>query len=425
MQLAAWDALHCLDRVAHQVEQNLLNLDAVRQDEFGCRIELVGDADINFPCADQGQRSGFLDQRRQTFDLPLALASRDEVAKVANDISGPQGLFRCFFDGLPQHRRVLFRALFEKPPAAFEVIRNGRERLVDFMCQRRGHFAERGKPRHMEKLLLLLLYSGFRLVAFGQVAAEAGKEAAGPGMHLTNRKFHGKGRAILAHSRHRAAEPDDPALSGSKVAVQIGVMLFAIGRRHQQTDILTEDFAGLVTEQCFGSRAEGLNTALFVDDDHCVGHRRQDRAQMIFAQSKGGVCIGKLADVRAFDKNSRDATIVGLDRLIDEIEDMLSGRLVILVAKSDFHPPANIGFTSCVYLVQQFIEALAFKLGQSLAYRLSNDLPFTDQALIGGIGQFEDMTRLTHQRHEPRGPLEHQGEPVVIGRGRPFTASAG
>jgi len=69
-------------------------------------------------------------------------------------------------------------------------------------------------------------------------------------------------------------------------------MLATIGRRHQHLDVLPDDFARLITEQSFGRGAEGLNAALFVDDDHGVGHCIQDRTQMIFAQLKGGICEG-------------------------------------------------------------------------------------------------------------------------------------
>ena len=111
------------------------------------------------------------------------------------------------------------------------------------MRKRRGHFAERGKPRHVKQLLLLLLYSCFCPVAFGHVAAKAGKEASGSRMHLADGKLHGKGGTVLAHSGDGAAKPDDPALSCRQIAVQVGVMLVTIGRRHQQIDVLADDFA--------------------------------------------------------------------------------------------------------------------------------------------------------------------------------------
>lgn len=59
-------------------------------------------------------------------------------------------------------------------------------------------------------------------------------------------------------------------------------------------------------------------------------------------------------------------------------------------------------------------KALTLKLRQGLPHRLSDDLPLTDQALIGGIGQLENMAGLAQQGHEPGSLLKHQGKKLMF-----------
>ena len=97
------------------------------------------------------------------------------------------------------------------------------------MGQCRSHLAQRGEASHMKQLLLLLLYSGLRFVPLSEIAAEAGKEASRPRVHLADGKFHGKRRAVLAHPCYGSAQTNDPALARAQIPVQIFIVLLPIG----------------------------------------------------------------------------------------------------------------------------------------------------------------------------------------------------
>jgi hypothetical protein len=114
------------------------------------------------------------------------------------------------------------------------------------------------------------------LLPFGQVANEPGEHAiiADPG--LANRKFDWKGRPIAMAGRQHAPNPDDPTLTGTKVAFQISVMPFAIRRRHEHAHIFSENLVLRETEHSFGGGAERQNMPMLVDDHHRIGHRLQD-----------------------------------------------------------------------------------------------------------------------------------------------------
>ena len=74
------------------------------------------------------------------------------------------------------------------------------------------------------KLRLQLFELALGRLALGQVADEAGKEAAVAGPHLADLELHGKGRAVLALAGDDAVDADDALLSGREVAGDIAVM---------------------------------------------------------------------------------------------------------------------------------------------------------------------------------------------------------
>jgi hypothetical protein len=73
-------ALHGFDRVSHQIQQYLLDLDPVGQDEVHPRIELKADANAALLGAHQRQSARLLDDLVEAFDPPFALAPRHEIA---------------------------------------------------------------------------------------------------------------------------------------------------------------------------------------------------------------------------------------------------------------------------------------------------------------------------------------------------------
>ncbi len=80
-QFAPVPLLHGLAGVAHQVDQDLLNLNAVGQDGRDPRIHVHARDNALLPGPDQGQRAGLLDQARDGLDPLLGLAAGDELAQ--------------------------------------------------------------------------------------------------------------------------------------------------------------------------------------------------------------------------------------------------------------------------------------------------------------------------------------------------------
>src|SRR5215217_7425660 len=77
---------HRIDRVADEVQDDLLHLDLVGEHEIDRAVEFEADAYAMLLGADQGERARFLDQLDQALDGPLGLAAGDEIAQPADDL---------------------------------------------------------------------------------------------------------------------------------------------------------------------------------------------------------------------------------------------------------------------------------------------------------------------------------------------------
>ena len=108
------------------------------------------------------------------------------------------------------------------------------------MRQRRGHLAHGGQPRQAGKLGLQLVQLMLGLLPLGEIADEAGEEAAFARLHLADCELHGKGRAVLALAGHHPVDADDALLAGGEIARHVAVMLLAIGRGISELDVLAD-----------------------------------------------------------------------------------------------------------------------------------------------------------------------------------------
>ena len=105
LQLAIVRCLrHDLDGIADQVDQDLLDLDAIGQHQVGLGIEPEGHRDAVLPRAHQGERAGVLDQLGQALDPAVAFAAGHELAQPADDVAGAQGLVGGLAERVTQHR---------------------------------------------------------------------------------------------------------------------------------------------------------------------------------------------------------------------------------------------------------------------------------------------------------------------------------
>jgi hypothetical protein len=101
-QLSLVAALHRLDRVPNEVEQNLLDLNLVDKHRIDRRIELEPHADAPVLGADQRERARFLDKLVDALDPPLAVSPRQKVAQTVDDLSGTDGLLCGLFHGVAE-----------------------------------------------------------------------------------------------------------------------------------------------------------------------------------------------------------------------------------------------------------------------------------------------------------------------------------
>ena len=220
-------ALHGFDRIADQVEENLLNLHLLHEDGARPRIEAENGFNTLLLGADKGQGAGFFDELIDALRPPLRLAARHEFAQAADDLACAQRLVRGLGQGIVNLLRVRMLDTLDQSAAALQIVGDGRQRLIDLVRERRGHLAHGGEPRQARQFRLQLFELPLGRLALGQVTDEAGKEATIAGPHLSDLELHGKGRVVLALACDDAVDADNPLLAGREVTGDIAVMLFA------------------------------------------------------------------------------------------------------------------------------------------------------------------------------------------------------
>src|SRR3546814_14338185 len=89
----------------------------------------------------------------------------------------------------------------------------------------------------------------------------------------------------------------------------IAIVPFAIRRRHESLDIGAQQFLFTIAEHSFGGGAEGQDQSAIVHDDHRVGYRREDRAEVVFLRPQrvlGGPTFG---DVRHYRRKAAQIAV--------------------------------------------------------------------------------------------------------------------
>ena len=297
--LGPFALLHGLARVAHQVDQDLLDLDPVGPHG----LQAGGDADPGdqalLPGPDEGQRARLLDQPRDGLEPALRLAAGDELPQAADDLTGPQGLLGGLVEDLDGLRDGLGIRLGQQAPAAPGVVGDGAERLVQLVGQGGGHRAHRAQARDVDELGLQFLEARLGPLPLGQVVDEAGEEDLLARAHLADGELHRKGRAVRPLARHDPVGSDDAALPGAPVVREVAVVLAAHRLGHQHAHVPPDGRGRGIAEEALGRRAEGGDGPRLVDDDHGLGHGVEDRAQVGLAGAQ--VRLGLLLLVDAED----------------------------------------------------------------------------------------------------------------------------
>ena len=253
------------------------------------------DAAVSY--ADQRQRGGLLDHLADRLNAPLALALSDKIPQPPDDLRRPHHLGRGVFDDAGRAPGRVSLVPHHKPARDFEVVCRRGQGLIDLVRQSRGHLAHFGQARDMRQLRLQFLEAVLGFLPLGQIADKTGEQAASVRLYFADRKLQWEHRAVVALPGDNTPETDDAPLAGGQIAADIGVVVFAIGRRHQHADIAAANLRGGVAKHAFGGGTERLDQALLVDHHHPVRDRVEDRAQQCLVLNQRGIGAFRLGDV--------------------------------------------------------------------------------------------------------------------------------
>src|SRR5262245_53932079 len=106
-ELASLRRRHRLDRIAQQIQQNLLDLHLVDEDEIDGGIELKPHTHPLILGPDQRQGAGLLNELLDAFDPTLAVAPPDEFAQATDDLSRAQRLIAGLVHGIAQQAQAV------------------------------------------------------------------------------------------------------------------------------------------------------------------------------------------------------------------------------------------------------------------------------------------------------------------------------
>ena len=172
---------HGLGSVENQVEQQLLQLDALGDERWQCQGKPGDQFDVTPFQLGAQQRQCFADQRQEVDGLASIGAGPHQTADGLDDVRGTLGQPQAFCYGVLesgvslQHRR-------ETELDAAQIIGNGPQGLVDFVGHHRCQLAGGGEPLHVDQFAFLLLEPIFLLAhqllgpaSFRHVAQDTGE----------------------------------------------------------------------------------------------------------------------------------------------------------------------------------------------------------------------------------------------------------
>src|SRR5712672_820555 len=113
---------HRLQRIAKQIDQNLLDLNPIHQHQVAPSVEIEAELDPLLASARETERPGLFNQLRQAFDAFFAFPPRNKIAKPPNDLAGANCLFGSAIQSTFYFRSVGIGTGGKKSAGALHVI---------------------------------------------------------------------------------------------------------------------------------------------------------------------------------------------------------------------------------------------------------------------------------------------------------------
>ena len=250
-QFAARGMCHGLERVAKQIDQHLLDLDAVHQHQIVPRVQIEPKLHALLAGAGETERAGFFDQFGKTFDALLGFSPRHEITKPPDDLPGADRLFGSAVQRAFNLGNVGVVAGTQQTARTLHVVADRGERLIELVRKRRRHLSHRAQARDVDQLGLQLLQPCLGLLMFGEIADEAGEVGRAAGLHFADRKMHRKSGSVLALSGYDSTDADDMPFAGGSIAGEVPVVARTVRIWHQDTDVLADRLAFRCSQTAF------------------------------------------------------------------------------------------------------------------------------------------------------------------------------
>src|ERR1700722_4999459 len=142
---------HGIQRIAHEVDQDLLNVNSIAHNMRRFGIKSHARRHARSARTDQCECARLVDHRRDIFDARFGFPADQKVAQPAYDLRGAQGLLHGFIHSLLCRIVADERSALKQALCGAHGIHDRRQRLVELMCKSCSHLPRGAKSRRMDE----------------------------------------------------------------------------------------------------------------------------------------------------------------------------------------------------------------------------------------------------------------------------------
>ena len=163
-------SLHRLECVAHKLNDNLLNLNAIDEHFVTCRVKRHLNLDAAFPRANHRQRARLINELLEALCLAFDFAARDVIPQSADNLPGPYRLRRTFIERHANDLQHFFLGFMKQVARRFDIVDDCSERLIEFVGKGGCQGSHRRHARDMGQFRLKIMKAPLRVMALGKIA---------------------------------------------------------------------------------------------------------------------------------------------------------------------------------------------------------------------------------------------------------------
>jgi hypothetical protein len=161
-----------------------------------------------------------------------------------------------------------------------QVAGDHQQQIVEVMGNAARELADGFHFLGLRQAALALPQCHLDMLAVAQIMDHSGEIAPPLRFEFAHRQVDRKCPSILVPTAHSSANANDLLDTGLKVVANVPVVLSPVRVRHQNVDILSDEFRGAIAEQALGRRIDAFDQAPIIDRNDGNDGRLQDAPKL-------------------------------------------------------------------------------------------------------------------------------------------------